>query len=74
MCVVMSGYEGDGNAAVGDGGGVVGKSAGHEYVGGIRGSGIATNAADVLAMGMVRGMSGVCEKCLCLARGGVGCE
>ena len=48
-------------------------SAGH--VGGTRGSGIVTSAADVLWMSVVRGMrgvGGVCEMCMCLARGGVG--
>ena len=50
-------------------------SAGH--VGGTPGSGIASSAADVLRMSVVRGMSGVggvCEMCMCLARGGVGVE
>ena len=48
-------------------------SAGH--VGGTRGLGIVSNAADVLCMSVVRGMRGVggeCEMCMCLARGGVG--
>ena len=40
--------DGDGNADVGDGEGVVAASAGHEYVGGTRGSGIMFSAADVL--------------------------
>ena len=50
-------------------------SAGH--VGGTRGSGIVSSAADVLWMSGVRGMRGVgvvCEMCMCLARGGVGVE
>ena len=50
-------------------------SAGH--VGDTRGSGIVSSAADVLWMSVVRGMSGVggvCEMCMCLARGGVGGE
>ena len=50
-------------------------SAGH--VGGTRGSGIVSSAADVLWMSVVRGMKGVggvCEMCMCLARGGVGEE
>ena len=36
---------------------------GNEYVGGTRGSGIVSNAADVLGMSVVRGMrvGGVCE-------------
>ena len=56
-----------------DEGGVVVVSAGH--VGGTRGSGIVSSAADVLWMSVVRGMrgvSGVYEMCMCLAQGGVG--
>ena len=37
--------------------------------------GIVSSAADVLGIRMVRGMKkigGVCEICMCLARGGVG--
>ena len=41
---------------------------------GTRGSGIVSSAADVLWMSVVRGMRGVCEMCMCLARGGVGGE
>ena len=44
-------------------------SAGH--AGGTRDSGIVYSAADVLGM---RGVGGVCEMCMCLARGGVGGE
>ena len=47
-------------------------SAGH--VGSTRGSGIVSSAADVLWMSVVRGMrgvGGVCEMGMCLARGGV---
>ena len=43
--------------------------------GGTRGYGIVSSAADVLWMSVVRGMrgvDGVCEKCMCLARSGVG--
>ena len=50
-------------------------SAGH--VSGTRGSGIVSTAADVLWMSVVRGMrgiGGVCEMCMCLARGGVDVE
>ena len=49
-------------------------SAGH--VGGTPGSGIMSSAADVLWMSVVRGMSevGICEMCMCLARGGIGGE
>ena len=45
------------------------------HVGGSRGLDILSSAADVLWMGVVRGMrgvGGVCEMCMCLARGGVG--
>ena len=58
---------------MGDGCGVVVVSAWH--VGGTRGSGILSSAADVLWMSVVRGMrgvGGVCVMCMCLARGGVG--
>ena len=52
-------------------------SAGHDHVGGRRGSGMVFGAADVLVMSVVRRMrrvGGVCEMCMCLARGGVfGC-
>ena len=37
----------------------VGMSAGHEYVGGTRGSSNVSNAADVLGISVVRGMKGV---------------
>ena len=50
---------------------------GAEHVGGTRGSGIVSCAADVLGIIVVRGMrgvGGVCEMCICLARGGVGGE
>ena len=36
-------------------------SAEHEYVGGTRGPGIVSNAADVLGMSVLRGMKGVGE-------------
>ena len=52
--------------------GVVVVSAGN--VGGTRGSGSVSSAADVLWMSVMRGMigvGGVCEICLCLTRGGV---
>ena len=61
----------------GDGGGVGVMRAEHEYVGGTRGSGIVSNAADVLGMSVVRGMKGVGgvgELCMCLARDVVGGE
>ena len=46
-------------------------------MGGTRGSDIVSSAAEVLGMGVVRGIKGngeVCEMCVCLARGGVGGE
>ena len=60
---MMRECEGDGIA------GVVVVSAGH--VGGTHGSGIVSSAADVLWMSVVRGMRGVsevCEMCMCLFR------
>ena len=60
--------EGDGNAGVGFGGGVVAVSA---YIGVTRGSGVLSSAGDVLEMSVVRGVDGVCD--MCLARGGVRC-
>ena len=39
------------------------------HVGGTRGSGIVSSASDVLWM---RGVGGVCEMCMCLARGSLG--
>ena len=47
------------------------------HVGGTRGSGILSSAADVLWMSAVRGMrgvGGVCEMSMCLARRGVAGE
>ena len=52
--------------------GVVVVSAGH--INGTHGSRIVSSAADVLGMSVVRGMRGVCEMCMCLARCGVGGE
>ena len=57
----------DGNAGVGDGGGVV---AVHEYMGGTRSSGIVSSVDDVLEMSVMRGMRGVGGMCMCLARSG----
>ena len=70
---IVCGCEGDGNAGVGDGGVVVSE----RHLGGTRGSGIVSSAADVLWMSVVcgmRGVGGVCEMCMCLALGGVGGE
>ena len=61
--------EGDCNAGVRDGEVLLWCM--HEYVGGTRGSGFVSNAADMLRMSMMRGMrgaAGVCKMCMCLAR------
>ena len=42
------------------------------YMGGIRGSGILSSAGEVLEMSVVIGVGGVCDMCMCLARGRVG--
>ena len=47
------------------------------HVCGTRGSGIVSSAADMLWMNVVhgmRGVGGICEICMCWARGGVGRE
>ena len=41
---------------------------------GTRGSGILCSSSDVLEMSVVRGVGGVCDMFMCLARGGVGRE
>ena len=41
---------------------------------GTRGSGVLSSTSDVLEMSVVRGVGGVCDMCMCLARGGVGGE
>ena len=41
---------------------------------GTRGSGVMSSTGDVLEMSVVRGVGGVCDICMCLARGGVGEE
>ena len=69
MFARLLGCEGDGNAGMGSGGGVVAVSA---YVGGSRGSGVLASACDVLEMSVVRGVGEVCDMCTCLARGRVG--
>ena len=58
--------EGDSNAGVGSGVGVVAVSV---YMGG---SGVWSSAGDVIEMSVVRGVGGVCGMCMCLARGRVG--
>ena len=40
------------------------------WMSGTRGSGVLSSTGDVL----VRGVGGVCDMCMCLARGGVGVE
>ena len=67
--VRVRGCEGDGNAGVGSGGDVVAVGA---CMGGTRGSGVLSSTGDVLEMSVVRGVGGVCDMCMCLARGGVG--
>ena len=68
MCGVrVLGCEGDGYACVGSGGGVVPVSA---CMSGTRGSGVLSSTGGVL----VRGVGGVCDMCMCLARGGLGGE
>ena len=64
---ILLGCEGDGNAGVGSGGGVVAVSA---HMGGTRGSGVLASACDVLEMNVVRGVGGVCDMCMCLAGAG----
>ena len=44
------------------------------HVGGTRGSGIMSSAAGVLWISVVRGMRGVYDMCMCLARDSVGGE
>ena len=58
MCVCC---EGDDNAGVGSGGGLVAVSA---CMGGTRGSCVLSSACDVLEMSVVRGVSGVCYMCM----------
>ena len=41
---------------------------------GTRGSGVLSSTGDVLEMSVVRSVGGVCDMCMCLARGGVGGE
>ena len=62
MCDVrVRGCEGDGTAGVGSGGSVV------ACMSGTCGSDILSNTGDM----RVRGVAGVCDMCMCLARGGV---
>ena len=41
---------------------------------GTRGSGVLSSTGDVVEMSVGRGVGGVCDMCMCLARGGVGGE
>ena len=66
MCVCC---EGDGNAGVESGGGVVAVSA---CMCSTRGSGVLSSTGDVFEMSVVRRVGGVCG--MCLARDGVGGE
>ena len=40
------------------------------YMGGTRGSGVLASAGDVLEMSVMRGVGGVCDMCMYLARAG----
>ena len=71
LCCMYVCCEGDGNAGVGSGGGMIAVSA---CMSGTRGSGVLSSTGDVLEMSVVRGVGGVCDMCMCLARGGVGGE
>ena len=51
---------------MGSGRGVVAVSA---CMSGTRGSGVLSSTGDVLEMSVVRGVGGVCDMCMCLARG-----
>ena len=42
------------------------------YKDGTRGSGVLISSDDVLELSVVRGVGGVCDMCMCLARGRVG--
>ena len=68
MCAVRV-CEDYGSAGVGSGGGVVAVSA---YMSGTRGSGVLSSTGDVLEMSVMRGVGGVCDMGMRLARGGVG--
>ena len=60
---IMLGCEGDGNAGVVFGGGVVVVSA---YMAGTHGSGDLSSACGMLEMSVVRGVGGVCDMCMCI--------
>ena len=69
-CCESDRCEGDYNGRLGSGGGV----AVNACMSGTRGSGILSSTGDMLEMSVVRGVGGVCDMCMCLARGGVGRE
>ena len=71
FAAILLGCEGNGNAGVGSGGGVVSVSA---CMSGRRGSGVLSSTGGVLEKSVVRGVGGVCDMCMCLVRGGVGEE
>ena len=54
---------------MGSGGGVV---AVITWMCGTHGSGVLSSTDDVLEMSVVRGVGGVCDMCMCVARGSVG--
>ena len=62
LCCVCC--EGDGNAGVGSGGGVVTVSACMSVT---HGSGVLSSTDDVLEMSVVRGVGGVSGMCMCLS-------
>ena len=62
----MSGCEGDGNARMGSGEGVVAVSV---YMPGTRGSCVLSSTGDMLEICVVRGLGGVCDMCMRLSRG-----
>ena len=59
--------KGDANACVGSGGGVVKVNA---FMGCARGACVLSSAGGVLEMSVMRGVGGVCDMCMCLARAG----
>ena len=64
---ILLGHDGDGIVGMESGGGVVAVSA---YIGGTCGSRVLVSVCDVLEMSVVRGVGGVCDMCMCMARGG----
>ena len=56
---------------MGSGSGVVAVTA---CMNGTHGSGVLSSTCDVFEMSVVRAVGGMCDMCMCLARGGVGGE